>query len=90
MAFTDVITEKWFGGNKAWARGTFVSDGGDSGGNIDTGLRMCEFIAMTPKTSAPAAQCAVNETLPVAGSAVTVVTSANVEGYWIAFGDTFG
>lgn len=51
---------------------------------------MCEFIAMTPKTSAPAAQCAVNETLPVAGSAVTVVTSANVEGYWIAFGDTFG
>jgi hypothetical protein len=88
-AFTSAITERWIEGNKAYARGTFESSAGAAGGNIDTGLHRCEFIAMTPTSAtSPAVQCAVNETLPVLGSAVTIVTTANVAGYWEAFGDS--
>lgn len=87
MAFTSTITERFYIGNKAAARGTFTSDSGSTGGDVNTGLRYCESIYFVPQTSAPAGQCAVNETLPVAGSAVTIVTSADVVGYWEAIGD---
>jgi hypothetical protein len=87
MAFTPVIVSHHVFGDKRIVIGTFASDGGSTGGDIVTPLHHCEGLILTPKTSAPALECAVNETFPVAGAAVTIVTSANVEGYFMAIGD---
>lgn len=89
MAFTSTVTGNVPNtiGSKRSTWGTYTSDGGSEGGNINTGLSICEFITLTPnsatvETNAPA----VNETLPVDGSAVTIATDANESGYWFAFG----
>ena len=66
--------------------GTFLSDGGTQGGNIDTGLRMCEGLVPVMNAAAVGNCMSVNETFPVAGSAVTIVTDANEAGYWLAIG----
>lgn len=88
MAFTSAIVGRNFSGSKARTSGTFTNTGGSTGGDIDTGLRMCESIKLTHKGAAVVASApVVNETLPVAGSAVTIVTVADTEGYWEAFGD---
>jgi hypothetical protein len=55
MAFTDVITGRDIWGKSAVTFGTYESSGGDAGGNIDTGLHMCEFIKLTPKAAAVSA-----------------------------------
>ena len=68
--------------------GTWDADGTTSG-NIDTGLKICEFIALQPKGSTGnLTHINVDETLPCAGSAVTINmgTSLDVDGYWWAFG----
>jgi hypothetical protein len=88
MAFSSAITQRPFVmGNKRVAVGTFTQAGGDTGGDINTGLRSCEFIMLQPTGAAVSAdECAVNETLPVAGSAVTIVTTAGTVGNWLAMG----
>ena len=87
MSFTSVITDRPKAiGHERMSRGTWEGDG-DSGGNIDTGLRKCHFIKLTPKGSAgPAAAPAVDETLPCDGSAVTVALGEDCDGYWEAWG----
>jgi hypothetical protein len=88
MAFEDAITERSFSGNKAVTRGTFTNGGADEGGDIDTGLHRCEFIKLQHSGSSVVASApVVNETLPVDGSAVTIVTTAGADGYWEAIGD---
>ena len=85
MAFTSTVTERTSMRNKRVHYGTF-DGGGDSGGDIDTGLRSVEFISLTPLTTAPAEAPAVAETLPCDGSAVTIACGADVDGYWMAIG----
>ncbi len=88
MAFTSTITGRTVMGNKVMKWGTFANTGGSTGGDIDTGLHFAESIALTPKGTAVAANApAVNETLPAAGNAVTIVTDADLGGYWQAVGD---
>lgn len=88
MGFATAITGRLVAGNKMVTFGTYVSDGGSTGGNVDTGLHSCEFISLTQNKSAVIANDpVVNETLPVAGSAVTIVTDANEGGYFMAIGD---
>jgi len=88
MAFSSTITARPCAmGNKRVAVGTFTQAGGDTGGDINTGLRSCEFIMLqTTGAAASADQSAVDETLPVDGSAVTIVTTAGVVGNWLAVG----
>lgn len=87
MAFTTTITSKTVFGNKRRHCGTFLSASSSAGGDINTGLRICEHINLTHVSSAVVASApVVNETLPVAGSAVTIVTVANTGGYWEATG----
>ena len=87
MAFTSAVTERTVMGNKRVHYGTFASADGSTGGDINTGLQVCQFITLqTGGAAVSADQCAVNETLPIAGSAVTIVTTANVTGYWKAEG----
>jgi len=88
MAFVDAIVGRNFSGSKARTWGTYTNGGGDIGGDIDTGLRMCELIKLTPKGAAVNANApVVNETLPIAGSAITIVTDDGADGYWDAIGD---
>jgi len=48
------------------------------------------MIILQPYGSSAATDApAVNETLPVDGSAVTVITKASQSGIWIAIGDMF-
>jgi hypothetical protein len=87
-AFADAIVVKTIWGNKAVTMGTYASSAGAVGGNIDTGLRVCEFIKLTPNSGTVIANAStVNATLPIAGSAVAIVSDANESGYWLAFGD---
>lgn len=87
MAFSSTIENYGVEGDKNVNRGTYTSADASTGGNIDTGLAYCEFMKLTPMASAVSASASVvNETLPVAGSAVTIVTIANEAGYWEAVG----
>lgn len=88
MAFASAITQRPSAfGNKRFSMGTYTNGSGDTGGNINTGLRSCEFICLQPGGSSVIATApVVNETLPVAGTAVTVVTADNEDGNWFAVG----
>jgi hypothetical protein len=86
MAFSSAVSYKTVFGNRRVHYGTWTGSGA-TGGNVDTGLRLCENILLTVHGSAVTSnQCAVNESLPVAGSAVTIVHDSGINGYWIAFG----
>lgn len=86
MAFTSTIYDRTIMGNKQVTFGTFTSDGGTTGGNINTGLLKCEHIQLTSYAAAVGNDPVVDEDLPVDGSAVTIVTDANETGYWMAIG----
>jgi hypothetical protein len=86
MAFASTLTDRASMGNKLVHYGTFASSGGDQGGDINTGLLKCEHIQFTANAAAVGNDPVVNETLPVDGSAVTIVTDANEVGYWMAIG----
>ena len=90
MSFSSAITHHDVWGSTAITKGTYTNAGGDTGGNIDTGLKLCQGLFLQPiggavNTNAPV----VNETLPVAGSAVTIVTDDGADGIWTAFGDAW-
>jgi hypothetical protein len=88
MAFASTIVGETVFGNKRVHTGTFTNAGGDSGGNINTGLNLCEFISLQVNSAAVVANVAVtNETFPVAGAAVTIVTNADDDGTWWAYGN---
>ena len=88
MAFTASRTGYTVAGNKIMAWGTFTNDGGSTGGDINTGLHRCESMFFAGSGAAAIADMpSINETLPCAGSAVTIVTTANATGFWFAFGD---
>ena len=87
MAFASAIKKIRVIGSMKIANGTFASSSDGVGGDIDTGLRLCEAITLTSKGSAITTGAnVVNETLPVNGSAITIVTDADVTGTWVAFG----
>ena len=87
MAFASTVIEQGVMGDKKYSRGTYTNGAGDSGGDIDTGLAVCQVLTMQPTGDAViASQNSLNETLPVAGSAITVVNTASEDGNWFAFG----
>lgn len=90
MSFASAIVGRDTWGNKAVTWGTFTNGAGDAGGDIATGLHLCEAIFLQHGKNAVITNApVVNETLPVAGSAVTVVTDTGDDGYWLAIGDMF-
>jgi len=87
MAFASTITKQVVMGSYKVAWGTFTNGVGDTGGDIDTGLTTVDSIMLTTQGAAVSADAhAVNETLPVDGSAITVVSTAGADGYWYAVG----
>ena len=87
MAFTSDVTRRGTFGSYKVRWGTYTSDGASTGGNIDTQLNLCYQIILTPNSATVGTnQSVVNETLPVAGDAVTIKTDSNQVGYWFAVG----
>lgn len=87
MAFASAVTSRSAMANKWVVFGTYTNGSGDTGGDIDTSLQTCDAIFLQPGgASVVATAPVVNETLPVSGSAVTVVTADNEDGTWMAVG----
>ncbi len=86
MVFSSTVSVKGVMGNKRVHMGTFTNTAVTTGGNLDTELVVCEAVFLQPGASVAADQCSVNETLPFNGRAVTIVTTAGVDGFWIAWG----
>jgi hypothetical protein len=87
MVFSSTISVRHKAGSNRVHMGTFTNTAVTTGGNIDTELNTVVGIILTTSGAAVSAdQSSVNETLPIAGSAVTIVTTAGADGYWIAWG----
>ena len=87
MAFSATKTGESVFGNKRVTYGTW-DGGGDTGGNINTGLRIVDFMTLTAAGALIVADApTINETFPVAGDAVTIIVTSDTDGYWIAYGD---
>lgn len=89
MAFTATKIFETVMGNQRVVFGKYVNDSGSTGGNINTGLHHCEGMLLTNWGSSIVADGAtVNEDFSsaVAGSAITIIATANSSGYWMAFG----
>ena len=73
-------------GNKRITFGRAAGSG--TGGEINTQLRVCEHICLTAsKATIVADAVTLNETLPVAGSAITIVHTSGVSYiYFMAVG----
>ena len=87
MAFEYTVEGKTVMGNKRVHFGTFTNGGGDSGGDIVTGLRRVEFISLQHTGAAAIASApVVNETIPATTGTMTIVTTAGADGVWWAMG----
>ena len=87
MAFSYSVTGFDVDCDKLVVRGTFTNSDGGTGGEIVTGLNVVENFEIQESGSAVITdKSAVTETLPFVGSSVTVVTTANADGYWTAWG----
>jgi hypothetical protein len=86
MAFASAVSYKTVFGNKRIHMGTY-SCASVATGDIDTGLRQAEHVQLTQQGSAVTSTAPViDEDMPVAGSAVTIVTASSAAGYWMAIG----
>ncbi len=66
--------------------GTFTNGGGDTGGDIRTGLQQVQGMVLQHKGSSVVGdQPVINETFPC-HDPVTIVTTDGEDGYWMAFG----
>ncbi len=87
MAFTATVVGQTVWGNKSVHYGTYANTGGSTGGDINTSMIRVEEMIIQPKGSAVQSNFpVVNETFPVAGNAVTIVTDADTSGYWVGIG----
>ena len=88
MAFEfSVLGKDLVWGSKRISFGTYTNGATDTGGDINTGLGSCELLFLQPSGATVIANApVVNETLPIDGSAVTIVTTADEDGYWLAVG----
>ncbi len=87
MAFASAITYYGVRGNKKFRTGTYTSGSGDTGGDVDTGLTVCtDFVIIPGGSTVQANAPVVDETLPIAGTAITIVCDDGTDGFWEASG----
>jgi len=90
MAFTYTVDVQTNIGNAKIVSGSYASADGSTGGDIKTGLAGCRRIFLQPRSAAVVSDMpAVNETANtnVIGGAMTIVTTANESGDWLAIGE---
>jgi hypothetical protein len=86
MAFSASKTGEHVVGDLRMTCGTFTG-GGDTGGNINTGLHQVVTMSLTARGSSIVADApTINETFPCDGSAVTIICTSDKDGYWQAYG----
>ena len=87
MAFSNTMLNRIKMGGSVIEIGTFTNDS-TAGGEVGTSLsRVDGFIIQPTGAAVNANEASVNETFPLAGSAVTVVTDSDSETYlYFAFG----
>ena len=86
-AFTYTISGTADFDNKKVSWGTFTPSGGSTGGDIDTLLSVCEGMELQyTGSSAATDEASDHEEFPIAGSAITIVTTADTAGLWFAWG----
>ncbi len=91
MAFSYTVTHRSFVGDTVRAYGTYTSTGGDTGGDIDTQMDVCDFIKLSvPGATVLTTESVANESFPCNGHAVTIKTPANEVGQWWAEGRGVG
>lgn len=98
MTFSYTVTKRQVLGDSKTVHGTFVNEGGSTGGAIETGLRVVEgFFTQAIKSTVLTDETVVNATLETAGNKkvivtsspqgnITIVTQANLSGFWMALG----
>ena len=87
MAFEYTVDGKTLMGSIWMAYGTFTNGGGDTGGDIDTELpHILTFIIQEGGGTVVTNRSVVNATFPLLSRIVPIVTDADVDGYWIAYG----
>ena len=88
MTFAYTLIERYsIFGDKSVAYGTFTNGASDSGGDVKTGLKIVEMFVLTVKATTSAATApVVNETFPLKGGDVTIVSAADQDGFWFAIG----
>jgi len=86
MAITNTVIDKGTWGDKKYIYGQSVLSGGTNTGDVATGLRLVEFFAVSTYGGTQK-NASVNETLPLSGGDVTVVSESNdATLYWLAIG----
>ena len=91
MSFTATELQRIQGLNGTVIIGKYVNTGGSTGGTIYPTLYSISGMTLQPMTSAVVSSFPVvnvtNTNMPIAGSTgLTIVTTANEIGFWIAFG----
>lgn len=87
MAFTSTKQYSTVAGDRTWVVGTFANTAGSTGGEIETGLKDVDSIQLSHAGSAVVASAPVaNETFPIQGGDVTIVTVADTSGTFLAIG----
>jgi len=90
MSITSALVGRSVLGDKAMTWGTYTDGSEGTEDNINTKLHLCELMFLIPYGAAAITDGgAVNETLPVAGSAVTIIVKGSQAGMWVAIGDAF-
>ena len=86
MAFSFTKTTEFPNGNTRITGGTFANAGGSTGGDVCTGLQKVYGILLQHKGSGVVAtEPKANYTFPGVDP-VTIVTTANTNGWWLAWG----
>ena len=86
MAFAFTKNNETVAGDLRFTSGTFTNTSGGTGGNIYTGLQQVHGVILQHNSSAVVAdQPVLNETFPMQDP-VTIVTTADADGYWQAWG----
>lgn len=76
-----------FLGTRKLVQGNVTNTGGSTGGEVSTGLRIVEQFHFQPTNTTTATIAnSVNETFPLSGGDVTLVTAGDVDGIWFAIG----
>jgi len=87
MTIANTIDYRGVRGDSKYMRGTYTVTDGATGGDVDTGLTYCKSFHLSPTGATKSATTeTVNETVILAGAAITIVTPANGVGIWEATG----
>ena len=86
MALTVTIDRKLIANGCRRIIGRYDNASGSTGGELEVGLRVIWSVTLNPTGSSVTNKPVVNETFPVTGSAVTIVTASNESGTFEAVG----